>query len=413
MLSKLFFNTSSAFFFAIIFGLISGFLDLPSLYLFASAISDIFMSLLKLVSVPLIFLSIVATVSGMNPEEFKILGKRVVQYSVLTTFLSAVVALLLFLVINPVQTQVEVINTEQIIGETQGGYWDYLIKSIPANIITPFSESQVMGVLFLAMLFAMAMLALPAQNRKVLNDIFSSLYAVIMKITTWIVQAIPLAVWSFITLFIRDMKEGLEVKSLALYLICVLVANLLQAIVVLPILLKMQGVSPIKLFKGMFPALSLAFFTKSSSATLPTAMQCAEERLGMPKKITSFAFPLCTTINMNGCSAFILITVLFVSMSHGATYTLAEMAIWTVIASIAALGNAGVPMGCYFLSGALLATMNVPLQLLGVILPFYALVDMVETAVNVWSDSCVVAVVEKQVSIHEPIGEPILVGQKA
>jgi Na+/H+-dicarboxylate symporter len=84
------------------------------------------------------------------------------------------------------------------------------------------------------------------------------------------------------------------------------------------------------------------------------------------------------------------------------TYSLPEMFIWTIVATIAAVGNAGVPMGCFFLSSAFLAAMNVPLNILGVILPFYAMIDMLETAINVWSDSCVVAVVEKEVRAAEP-----------
>jgi len=147
----------------------------------------------------------------------------------------------------------------------------------------------------------------------------------------------------------------------------------------------------------MFPALSVAFFTKSSAAALPMAMRCAEENLKVSRKVAGFTLPLCTTINMNGCAAFILITVLFVSMSNGIVYTPAEMIVWIFVSTIAAVGNAGVPMGCYFLSGAFLAAMNVPLNILGVILPFYTIIDMIETAVNVWSDSCVAAVVDKEI----------------
>jgi Na+/H+-dicarboxylate symporter len=98
---------------------------------------------------------------------------------------------------------------------------------------------------------------------------------------------------------------------------------------------------------------------------------------------------------MNGCAAFILTTVLFVSMSNGMVFSPAEMVGWIFIATIAAVGNAGVPMGCYFLSSAFLAAMNVPLNILGVILPFYTIIDMVETAINVWSDSCVATIVDK------------------
>jgi len=151
----------------------------------------------------------------------------------------------------------------------------------------------------------------------------------------------------------------------------------------------------------MFPALSLAFFTKSSSAALPMAIQCAEHRNGISPKVANFSLPLCTTINMNACAGFILITVLFVSMSNGMVYTLPEMAAWIFIATLAAIGNAGVPMGCYFLSSAFLAAMNVPLNILGVILPFYAMIDMLESAINVWSDSCVTAIVDKELNATE------------
>jgi len=173
-------------------------------------------------------------------------------------------------------------------------------------------------------------------------------------------------------------------------------ANLIQAFVVLPILLKVKGISPLKLFKQMSSALSVAFFSKSSSASLPMAMTCAKEKAGLSEKVTNFSFPLCTTINMNACAAFILITVLFVSMVNGVQYTLPEMILWVLMATIGAAGNAGVPMGCYFIASAFLAAMNVPLNILGAILPLYTLLDMLETAINVWSDSCVTSIVDQE-----------------
>jgi Na+/H+-dicarboxylate symporter len=135
------------------------------------------------------------------------------------------------------------------------------------------------------------------------------------------------------------------------------------------------------------------------------AMQCAEDNLGISRKVASFSLPLCTTINMNACAAFILTTVFFVSMSNGVVFSPIEMVAWVFIATIAAVGNASVPMGCYFLSSALLASMNVPLNILGVILPFYSLIDMFETSINVWSDSCVASVIYKETLEKAP--EPV------
>jgi len=98
---------------------------------------------------------------------------------------------------------------------------------------------------------------------------------------------------------------------------------------------------------------------------------------------------------MNGCAAFILTTVLFVATQNGMDFSTTELLAWVLIATIAAIGNAGVPMGCYFLTSALLVSLDVPLALLGLILPFYAFIDMLETALNVWSDACVTAIVDK------------------
>lgn len=386
---------------AIGMGILSGLLNIPFLMELAGVVSKIFINFLKLVSLPIIFLSIVSTASGMDSvEEIKSLGKRVLCYTLFTTLLAGVVAFGLFVAIDPVRSVIKDVAAQENTLGVQ--YVDYLLKMIPSNLVQPFSENQVIGVLFLALILSLAILSIPQENRKTLHNVFNSLYRAVMNICNALIKVIPIAIWAFITLFMKDLNEGLEVSSLAWYLTCVIAANLIQAFIVLPLILKWRGVSFTKLAKAMFPALSVAFFTKSSSAALPMAMRCAEERAFISNKVSSFSLPLCTTINMNACCAFIFTTVLFVSMSHGMVFTLPEMGIWILIATIAAIGNAGVPMGCYFLSSALLAAMNVPLHILGVILPFYGLIDMLESSINVWSDACVTACVDKDVQAAVP-----------
>lgn len=388
---------------AILLGIFSGYMQENLIDRTAELVSQVFINLLKLVSLPIIFLSIVSTASGMeNFEQIKFLGQRVIRYTLLTTLIAASVALLLFLTINPVQEVTQLPAGGNLIEDAGSpGYLSFFVKIIPSNIVQPFSENNVIGVLFLALFFSFAIIALPSQQRSILHSFFSSIYGAIITMTRWVVALMPIAIWAFITLFMKDLNQGLAVKSLALYLLCVLAANLIQAGVVLPVFLKVKEISPWKVFKGMSPALSLAFFTKSSAAALPMAIRCAEENVGISRKVASFTLPLCTTINMNACAAFILITVLFVSMSQGVTYTYPEMGLWIILSTIAAIGNAGVPMGCYFLASAFLASMNIPLHLLGVILPFYTLIDMLESAINVWSDACVAAAVQKDLSLEE------------
>lgn len=383
-------------------GLCAGIWNAPWLMNGAAVLSDIFISLLKLVSLPIIFLSVVSTASSMESlEEIRFLGLKVMKYTLLTTLLAATLALGIFVVLDPVRVHTFQVESMKV-GELSGSYWNHLVQVVPSNFIKPFVESNVMGVLFLAMTLSFAIITLPDVNRKVLHSFFSSLYAAIMKITSFIIRLMPMAVFVFVTLFVRDLREGLEIRSLALYLVAVILANILQGVVVLPLFLKLKGLSPIKLVQAMLPALSVAFFSKSSAAALPMAISCAENRAGVSSKVANFSLPLCTTINMNGCAAFILITVLFVSQVHGMVFTPVEMMAWIFVATIAAVGNAGVPMGCYFLASAFLAAMNMPLHIMGVILPFYTLIDMIETSINVWSDSCVTATVNKEVKELEP-----------
>lgn len=392
---------------AIILGIGGGLLGSEPIYLVAETVSGSFVNLLKLVSLPIIFLSIISTISGMKGlEELKDMGKKVLKYTLLTTVIAAFVALGLFLTFNPVRTSVAaggapsstvVTNLENAVSHTS--YLKHITKLIPSNFIQPFIEGNVISILLLAMLLSFAILSLPNEKRALLHDYFSSIYAAVMKITGWVVLLMPIAIWSFVTLFVREVNAGLEFKNLGIYLLCIVLANLIQAFIILPLLLKSRGISSLKVAKAMFPALSVAFWSKSSSATLPIAMKCAEDRLGLSKSVSQFSLPLCTTINMNACAAFILITVLFVSISHGVTYNPVELILWGFIATIAAVGNAGVPMGCYFLSSALLASMNVPLYVLGIILPFYSMIDMLETAINVWSDACVTTIVDKEVKV--------------
>ena len=191
-----------------------------------------------------------------------------------------------------------------------------------------------------------------------------------------------------------DLASGVELGGLGVYFAAVLTANFVQMLVILPLVLLARGLNPLKVAKAMLPALTVAFFSKSSAGTLPVTMASAENRLGVRRPVSRFVLPICTTINMNGCAAFILLTVVYLMQNAGADITLGTLIVWILISTLTAVGNAGVPMGCFFLSASLLAGMNVPILLMGVILPFYAVVDAIETALNVWSDSCVAAMVD-------------------
>ncbi|MEI6806208.1 MAG: cation:dicarboxylase symporter family transporter, partial [Myxococcaceae bacterium] len=311
-----------------------------------------------------------------------------------TTLAAAMIALGLFLFIGPAQF----IETQNIsgAGESNQSYLSYLLGVIPSNFVQPFLDGNVISILMIALLLAFSTLSLPGEHRVRLHDFFASLYTAIMKIALVTLNFLPIAVCAFVAIFVKEIHNGITLEALGLYLLTIVSANLVQAFIFLPGLLLFYGISPLRLVRGMSPALSVAFFSKSSCCAMPIAIQSAEDRVGISPKVARFSFPLCTTINMNACAGFILITVLFVSQSNGIIFSAYDYILWIGIATLAAIGNAGVPMGCYFLASALLTTLNLPLTWMGIILPFYSLIDMLETAINIWSDSCVTAIVDRK-----------------
>ncbi|WP_264683155.1 MULTISPECIES: dicarboxylate/amino acid:cation symporter [unclassified Wolbachia] len=387
--------------FSILFAVIAYYLNNEVIFEVAKLFSDIFISLLKLISLPLVFLSIVSTISGLKDSiEIKVLLKKTLFYTLLTTIIAAFVALSFYLFIDPVRKNF-ISNTIESVSDSNHNYFSYLKSLIPSNFVQVFLENNVIGSILIAFLMGGAIISLSKEKQDILHQIFSALFDTLLRIAQGLLKFIPLAVWSFITCFLYELKGGSEFHSLFWYFACIMSANFVQAFVVLPLLMWYKGISPIQTMKGVMPALTLAFFSKSSSATLPTTIDCVQNKLKVPKKLSSFILPICTTINMNACAAFILITVMFVAEMNGHTFSLSEMFIWIFLATGAAIGNAGVPMGCYFMATSYLVSMNVPLYIMGLILPIYTIIDMFETAINVWSDICITQIINKEFQTQE------------
>ena len=381
-------------------GVLTGLSGAAALLSGAHHVAHIFKSLLELVSLPIIFLSIVSALTGMNDQrDVAHIGGRVLRYTLLTTIISALIGMVLFLLIQPTGYAFTDAANATVAPHVGGNYLDFLLVIVPSNFIQAFSaSSNVTSVVFLALLLGMAILSLPQDEKQRLHGGFAALFSAMLAVTRFILALMPIGIWAFLTIFVSSMEENSgQLVSLGLYVVTVLLANLVQGTVVLPLFLWFKNLSPRRIFDAFRPAIALAFVSKSSNMALPVTLECAQERAGIRPQIAKFVLPLCSTINMNGCAAFILITVLFVATGHGATISLLDMFAWVLVATVAAVGNAGVPMGCFFLTSAFLAHLKLPLHMMGVILPLYTLLDMVETGLNVWSDSCVAAVVNAEV----------------
>lgn len=397
-------------------GVVTG-LSAPALILSINQeIASLFMNVLKLLSAPMIFLAIVSTLTQIESlKTVKLLIKKVLKYTILTTVMAAVIGLLLFLLINPKALLTE--GAKPFSLNSPLNYFGAIKAMVPDNLIKPFLNHNVIAIALIAVALSIGLSSLPNDQSKVAKAFFKALFQALLFLTSKLMLLIPLAIFAFTAQFTASLKEGASsLTPILWYALCVLGANLVQGIILLPLLLKAKRQSPLRLAKGMMPALMVAFLSKSSTIALPVSLECAISRLKMSNQTARFCFPLCSVINMNGCAAFILITTLFVCGSYGITFTFWQMGLAVVIATVAAIGNAGIPMGCFFLTSALLIGMGVPLDLMGVILPLYALFDMVETALNVWSDSCVTSLVDQEINAQDsPIkqNDPLLEPKRA
>ncbi len=380
---------------AMILGIGTGLLEETISLKTAEIVSTLFLNLLSMIAAPIVGLAILSTLLNMqNIAQMKGLGKKVLIYTLLTTTLASLVALGLFVFLDPVSSAAK--NGGITPSAPQATYIHFLTEIVPSNIFKAFMENKVISIAFLGFIFGIAAHLLPQEERGTLRKGFAALFQLFLKVAGLASKVMPIAVWAFMTLLVKELREQREgVEGIWTYLGVIVSANLIQGLLVIPILLKLKGLSPIKIAKGGIQAILLAFFTKSSNATLPMSLKVSREKLGIRPEVANFTLPLCTVINMNGCAAFILTTTLFVAGVHGHVFSFLDLGFWVLMSVLAAVGNAGVPMGCFFLTSAFLIGMGVPLTTMGLILPFYTLIDMEETALNVWSDLSVAAMVER------------------
>ena len=379
-----------AWFAAMAIGGALGSLQAPLINDLLTFIATVFTRLFQFVSVPVIALAVITTLAklGAHRETGRIFG-HAVAYTLSTTFCAAAVSLGLYLVISP--ANIPALPGGAVPGELgRISYYDHFLSVIPNNILQPFVSGNVLSVLLIAAAVGLALAFMPrTPGREALAHAIDGLQELLFTLIRALLRVLPLGILAFTGQLVAEIEAGVIVGALGQYTGVVIGGNLLQFFLVLPAFLLLRRRNPLRVARAMFPALCVALFSKSSAGTLPVTMACAEENLRLDRRVSRFVLPICTTINMNGCAAFILVTSLFLMQNAGLEITAGTMAAWTLVAVVAAVGNAGVPMGCYFLTLSLMSSMNVPVDLMGVILPIYAVIDMVETCVNVWSDSCV------------------------
>ena len=383
---------------ALVVGALLGLLGLNWLDVVMNLVATVYTRLFQLLAVPTIVLAVITTFATFGAKGSKRIFGHTLTYTLLTTIAAAVVGAVLYLLIAPGNLPAEVVNSSSKVSDIgpQITYTEHIISIIPNNIVKPFFDGNVLSLLLLAFAIGFGLSKLPeSENKAVLIKGLLGLQELLFLLIRGLIWTLPLGIVAFSAQLSAQVSAGIVADSIGKYVLVVLGGNVIQFFVVLPLFLMARGLNPIHVLSKMMPAVLMALFTKSSAATLPVTMDTAENRLGISPKIARFVLPICTTINMNGCAAFILVTSLFVMQNGGIPLTWSTILLWILVSVVSAIGNAGVPMGCYFLTLSLMSGIGAPVAVLGVILPIYTIIDMIETAENVWSDSCVAAMVNR------------------
>lgn len=384
---------------ALIVGALLGLLQFDALNTVMNFIATVYTRLFQLLSVPTIVLAVITTLASFGGQRNT--GRifwRTLTYTLLTTLMAAIVGAVLYMIITPGNLPMGTIEQAAVAAsDTQSlSYYDHILSVIPNNIIRPFLEGNVLSLLLIAFAVGLGLSRLPeSESKQVVVKGLTGLQELLFLLIRGLIWTLPLGIVAFSAQLSAQVTSGIVMESLGKYVAIILGGNAIQFFIVLPLFLLIRGINPLKTFSRMMPAVLMALFTKSSAATLPVTMDTIEQRGRVKPRISRFVLPICTTINMNGCAAFILVTSLFVMQNGGTILSFGTIALWVLISVISAVGNAGVPMGCYFLTLSLMSGIGAPIELMGIILPIYTIIDMIETAENVWSDLCVCTMVNK------------------
>ena len=388
---------------ALALGTLLGLTEVGWIHSACGFVATVYTRLFQFLAVPTVALAIMTTlISFGRHRSTRRIFARTITYTLLTTFAAALTGLGMYKLLSPKNLPSGMIGEAAAAGDGATSFYDHIVSVIPNNIVQPFLSGNVLSILLIAVAVGLALSYMKdTEGKKTLVNGITGLQELFFTLIRALIWTLPLGIAAFAEQLASSLSGGIVLGSLGRYTAVILGGNLIQFFIILPIFLLARGINPLKTLRAMSPAVMMALFTKSSAATLPVTLSSAEQRLGADPKVSRFVLPICTTINMNGCAAFILVSSLFVMQNGGISLNVWEMLLWVLISVISAVGNAGVPMGCFFLTVSLMTGIGAPVEVMGLILPIYTIIDMVETAENVWSDSCVCAMTDKDLKKTE------------
>ena len=382
----------------------------------AGPLGQIFLRMLFMVVMPLVFASISLGVAGLGDiRRVGRVGTKAIGYFLISTAMAATLGLIVVNATRPwerVTPETRVALMERFRGDasskveaaaTTGQFGvETFVSIVPRNPIDAAAKTDMLGVIFFGLMFGAALTLIPAEKAKPMLDWLEALNEVVVRIIHFAMQLAPFGVAALI--FVVASRFGFDLLiAVAAFVATVLLALLLHVGITLFAIIRFAiGMSPLKFINRVKAALVTAFSTSSSSATLPTALEVAEDQLGVPRRIAGFVLPIGSTMCMNGTAIFEGITVIFLAEIFGVDLSIPQMAAVMVMSVITAVGAAGVPGGSIPLLVGVLTMFGVPGEGIAIVLGVDRILDMSRTCVNVTGDLTATAWVAKSEGVWTP-----------
>ncbi|VAW46099.1 Proton/glutamate symporter @ Sodium/glutamate symporter [hydrothermal vent metagenome] len=356
-------------------------------------VGQLFINSLKMIMIPLVFVSLFCGTTALrDPAMLGKIGGRTLAFYLMTTAIALVMALSFALMIEVGAGADITKNPGYVVKE--GKSFIAVILSIIDNPVKAMAEGNLLAVIMFSILLGLSS-TFAGKPGEQLIDFFNSLNAVIMKLVMLIMHLAPYAVFAILAKVCAELGIN-AIKSLTGYFFTVLSLLIFHALVVYPLLLKLlSGLNPLTFLKKMESAVTFAFGTSSSNATIPVTLRTVTERMGVKKSVASFTVPFGATINMDGTAIMQGVATVFIANAYGVDLSNTQLMMVVLMATMASIGSAGVPSAGLVMLQAVLYQAGLPVEGIGLILGIDRLLDMTRTAVNITGDAAVTCIVAK------------------
>jgi Na+/H+-dicarboxylate symporter len=356
-------------------------------------LGQIFINLLKLLVVPLVFVSLVCGVGQVSSgSQLGSIGIKSALLYLLTTSFAIFSALLIASFFSPgAGINIETVNTFS--APEAPSLKETLINIFPTNPVSAMSEGNMLQIIVFALLFGYGLLKI-GENGEKIKIFFENLYQIILQIVNIVILVSPIGV--FCLIFNIFATLGIEIiTDLLEYFLVLTFILIFHASFTYSLMLSLLNLNPLIFFRKMRETMLFAFSTSSSSATMPITLKTVEEKLGVGKSVSSFCVPLGTTINMDGTAIMQGVATVFIAQAFSIELTFTEYLMVILTATLASIGTAGVPGVGLIMLAMVLQQVGLPVEGIALIIGVDRLLDMIRTAVNVSGDAMVSCIVAK------------------